>query len=154
MKNIVILCLITSTLCLMLSCNREEPFACNKNTPINVNGENLCGSIRVERHVVSTDFDPIEYETLYMRLDYSGVFRELGVTLTGKTIQEGNTYVPLEAYYGGDGISGSIELTITKMDRDKRIISGKFKFTGEWFNASNTTTYDHNASGTFTDVNY
>ncbi len=148
------LCITIGTLTLLPSCNSEEPFACDDNAPITVNGENICGKMRVERHVVSTDLDPTEYEILNMRLDFSGVFRVLGVTLTGKTIQEGTTYTPLEASYGGDGLSGSVEITFTKFDRDARKISGHFSFSGEYYNQSAATSSDRTESGTFTDVSY
>ena len=156
MKKITTQLLLLITLLILSSCllSKEEPFVCDKNTPVVINGENICGSTRVERHVVSTDLDPTEYETLRMRLDYSGIFRGLGITLGGKTIQEGTTYVPSEASYGGEGLSGSVEITITKMDRTARKISGNFSFTGEYTNPNTAVPSDRTETGVFTDVNY
>jgi len=53
-----------------------------------------------------------------------------------------------------EGLSGSVEITITKMDRTARLISGNFSFTGENFNPSTGTSTERTETGVFTNVMY
>ncbi len=129
----------------------EEGFFCDDNAPIIVNGKNECAFVIVTKHRVSTDIDPTAYEIFEMSLKYSGLNISTGLALDEQVIV-GKVYTSPNSYFGNNTISGTTEMTFTKLDRNKRQLSLSFVFTGK--STYNGTSKDYNVSGIFTDVSY
>jgi len=155
MKQVIIpgitLLLLTATQSCVLT---EEPVIdCDKNAPLVVNGEDQCGHVFVDLHSESMQFDENIHERFIFHLSYSGVTRGLGISVQDKKVEENETYFS-DSYFSGEGITGDVSITVTKLDRQNRTISVEYDFAGKWFNENNSTNYDQTATGEFINVNY
>lgn len=145
MKKIILLVFLAS-LASTFSCDQEDPFVCDKNAVVN-RVEPECAFARVERYS-GTEADGESFE---IGLSWSTGGLDLflntspGVTERRYTKQDGASF-----WFNQLNRLDAANITITKIDRENRTISGIFDVAAE--GNSNSQAYDYTASGSFTDV--
>ncbi|MFK7953855.1 MAG: hypothetical protein AB8B73_13500 [Ekhidna sp.] len=131
-----------------LSCEKEEPFACEKNAIVN-RSEKECAFARIER---TSGQDP-NITSFEMGIGWSTGGLEISVT--SDVPLEEKTYTREEGagfWFNQLNRLDALSITITQIDKENQTISGSFSVEAE--GNSNSQAYTYTASGTFTEVFY
>ncbi|MEO9872245.1 hypothetical protein [Ekhidna sp.] len=130
-----------------LSCEKEEPFVCEKNAVVKLS-EQECAFARITRTSGGNDINGFE-----MGIGWStgglDLFIRSSAPLEEKvyTLQDGASF-----WFNQLNRTDGTIIEITTLDKENKTISGTFAVFGE--GNSNSQAYEYSASGSFTDVPY
>jgi hypothetical protein len=121
---------------LLIGCDEDEKFSCNKDSQFTFNGDSFCADAFVPRHEIAETGTP--YEDLTLTMGSNGLDIKITVLTTKEIFQEGKAYTNLQmampqtpqAWFSSTSIElqtvSLISVTFTKLDRTNKTMSGKF----------------------------
>ena len=151
MKNFLLSIQLMLFLVLLQSCDltNDDVPACDKNAPISLNESDRCANAIA----LSYSNDPqLPKEQITLKFVFGGGTFQIGLNTSSITTTTYSYPGDVDFSFPELNKGGSGTVTITKIDREERKISGSFNLSAEA--AANYTAYDYRVSGSFTDVSF
>lgn len=132
-----------------ISCEKEEPFICEKNAVVNSGGQQ-CAFARMER----TSGQTPDITAFEMGISWSTGGLDISIT-SDTPLEEGKSYTLQDGasfWFNQLNRRDAAFISISELDKENRTISGDFTVEAE--GNSNSQAYDYKTSGTFTKVSF